>query len=139
MEQAEKYRDKLESYKKSLKDFDGSMKLDLSKFDDYTKDILMNGQIQKFEIANELLWKMIKCYLDEFHSIEVNSPKMTFKEFLNVRMINEETYDKLFRMAESRNRLSHVYRHESFLKIYENLPEYLEVLKKVLDIVENNK
>ncbi|MBX7046951.1 MAG: nucleotidyltransferase substrate binding protein [Ignavibacteria bacterium] len=139
MEQAEKYRDKLESFKKALADFDGSMKIDLAKFDDYTKDILMNGQVQKFEITNELLWKMVKSYLDEFHSIVVNSPKMTFKEFLNVRMIDEEMYDILFRMSESRNRLSHVYRHESFLKIYKYLPEYLDALKKVLDILENNK
>ncbi len=139
MEQAKQYRDKLSSYKDALENFDNSMKIDLSGFDEYVRDLLMSGQIQKFEFSIDLLWKLLRLYLLEFHGIVKNSPKLAIKEFLNIRDIDEENYLILFKMIEDRNYLSHAYSQKDFEVKHKKLPEYLQVLKKVLEILENIK
>lgn len=139
MEQTKKYRDKLDSLKAAINDFDESMKIDLSTADDVIKDAIENGQIQKFEFTTELLWKTLRAYLTEFHGIEKNSPKSAIKEFFNVRDIEANGYSVLFDMIDDRNLLSHTYSEKDFKVVHKRLPNYLQVLKKVLEILENNK
>lgn len=139
MEQAGKYYDKLDSLKAAIEDFDKSMKIDLLIENAIVKDAIENGQIQKFEFTTELLWKTLRAYLIEIHGIEKNSPKFAIKEFLNVRDIDEEVYNVLFDMIDDRNLLSHTYSGKDFKVVHKKLPDYLQVLKRVLEILENNK
>jgi len=136
MESASKYTYKLDSFRAALSDFEKSMYIDFSELDDLIKDTLLNGQIQKFEVTIEILWKTLRAYLIEFHGIEKNSPKSVIKEFFNVRDINEEDYNKLFDMLDDRNTLSHTYSEEDFKEVHKKLPGYLQVLKKILDVIE---
>lgn len=139
MEQTGKYNDKLDSLKAAIEDFDKSMKIDLSGANEIVKDAIENGQIQKFEFTTELLWKTLRAYLLDIHGIEKNSPKFVIKEFLNVRDISEEVYNALFDIIDDRNLLSHTYSEKDFKVVHKKLPDYLQVLKKVLEILENNK
>ncbi len=139
MEQAGKYNDKLNSLKAALEDFDKSMQIDLSKENAVVRDAIENGQVQKFEFTTELLWKTLRAYLLEIHGIEKNSPKFAIKEFLNVRDINEEIYSTLFDIIDDRNLLSHTYSEKDFKVVHKKLPDYLQVLKRVLETLENIK
>jgi nucleotidyltransferase substrate binding protein (TIGR01987 family) len=139
MEQAGKYNDKLNSFRAALDDFNKSMQIDLSESNPVITDAIENGQIQKFEFTTELLWKTLRAYLLEIHGIEKNSPKFAIKEFLNVRDINEDVYNTLFDMIDDRNLLSHTYSEKDFKVVHKKLPDYLQVLKKVLDTLENIK
>lgn len=48
----------------AIKSFEQSLSIDLIKYSDFEKDVIKNGQIQKFEYTIELLWKTLKKYFE---------------------------------------------------------------------------
>ena len=138
MEQSKKYSFKLINFKNALNDFRDLMNINLNDYSGIILDGLKNGQIQKFECVVESSWKIIKAFLLIKHGIEVKTPKQSIKEFYNNQFINEEIYILLIDMIDKRNLLSHVYDKETFEEIHSKLSEYLSVLNKVLDVVDEN-
>jgi len=45
--------------------------------------VLKNGQVQKFEFTTELLWKMLKAFLLEWHGIDAASPKEVIRRYFD--------------------------------------------------------
>ncbi len=123
----------------ALYDMETSLNIDLSAFDVYVRDMLREGQVQKFQFSFEVLWKTIKTYLRRFHGIVVSSPKQSIKEIFNERIIDEETYDSLYRMFEDSNFIINTSSQKKFEAVHKKLPDYLFCLKKVLRILENIK
>ena len=136
MEQSEKYSYKLKSFRKTVSGFVTSLAIDLGQFSPEVIDVLKNGQIQKFEICAELTWKILKLYLDEFHGLDVRSPKETMKEVFLLELVNDAEYELLLDMLRDRNRLSHEYRQEYFKEIILRLAGYRDLLLGILSKIE---
>jgi nucleotidyltransferase substrate binding protein (TIGR01987 family) len=139
MEQSEKFSYKLSSFRKSLSGFVTSLDIDLRKFKPGIADVIKNGQIQKFEICVELSWKILKIYLNDFHGLDVISPKETIKEVYLVELVDDAEYELLLDMLNDRNRLSHEYKEEYFEQILQRLSRYRDLLAEILARLEKSK
>ena len=67
---------------RALASFKIGLEEDLSIFTAVQKDLMVNGQIQKFEISIELTWKIIKAYFAEKRDKKYNFPKENVKVFI---------------------------------------------------------
>jgi nucleotidyltransferase substrate binding protein (TIGR01987 family) len=132
MEQSKKFRYKLETFEKALSGFNTALTIDLDKFNKDIRDVLKNGQIQKFEICAELTWKIIKLYLYYTHGIDAKSPKQAMKEFYIIGSVSQAEYEILLDMLDDRNKLSHEYKENYFDDVSNRLNSYLKIMKHVL-------
>lgn len=110
-----KLKNKLDDFKKALAKLNDSFKKDPKK-----DDLYLDGTIQRFEFVFELSWKLMKNYL-EYIGIEVNSPRMTFREAFKSNIIEDAS--KWIKMMEDRNRTSHTYNEDTAWEIYINIKE----------------
>lgn len=138
MEQKQKFQLKLNTFKKAVLGFSNSLKIDVSSFDDIVKDAIKNGRIQKFEYTTEMAWKLIKKYLYIYHNIDAKSPNQSIKEFYNIGLITQNSYEQILRMIEMRNRLSHEYREDYFEEIHEQLNDFLILMQEISEIISND-
>ena len=136
MEQTELYKAKVKKYKKALLSFNAAMEQDLSLFEPVINDILINGQVQKFEFCSELMWKTVRSLIIINNKIPVKSPKDAVKEFFNCGYVSEGEYESLINILDDRNVLSHVYNEEIFTEVHKKLPGYKDVMNYVLNILE---
>ena len=95
-------------------------------------DLIKNGRIQKFEYCAELAWKLSKMYLELSEGILSNSPKSVYKSMFQSALITENEFLSLFKTIEDRNLLSHIYKEEMYLAVYENLKSHLIAFKMLL-------
>ena len=135
MELKEKYKLKKEQLISSVKDFEETLAIDLSGMNARLKDAVENGQIQKFEIVVELLWKTAKQYLFVEHGVDTKSPKQTIKELFLTGVISDEDYNLLLDMLDDRNRLSYIYQKKVFEEVKSKLPHYLNVSQNVQSVI----
>ena len=71
--------------------------------------VYRDSVIRRFELCYELGWKFMKLFLNERFSITAQSPKETFRECLNQRLISSDEADFLIKMIEDRNAITHTY------------------------------
>jgi len=116
---------------RALASFKIGLEEDLSIFTAVQKDLMVNGQIQKFEISIELTWKIIKAYFAEKRDKKYNFPKENVKVFMEEEFIDEETYRILIDALTSRNLLSHIYKEEYFVEIEPKLKSYATAIEAV--------
>ena len=135
MEQSQKFQLKLRIYQKAIQSFFETLQIDLESFDLIVQDAIKNGRIQKFEYTTEMTWKLIKKYLYIYHKIDARSPTQSVKEFFNIGMIAQSTYEDILRMLEMRNRLSHIYREENFEEIHDKLNHYYQIMENVESVI----
>ncbi len=95
-------------------------------------DALENGKAQKFEYTIELCWKALKVALYTKEGIDEASPKKVIKAFYLAGHLCEEDYLALINAMDDRNKLSHVYQAEIFEAILARLPNYVELMQRVL-------
>jgi nucleotidyltransferase substrate binding protein (TIGR01987 family) len=133
MELSEKYSSKIAELQKALKGFSDAMKIDLFSFTEVISDIVKNGQIQKFQYCSELLWKTVKVFMYEKHGMMVPSPKNIYRELFKNSYIDEQEFEKLIKIVDDRNLLSHIYNENYFEEVYKRLPEHLELMKIVAE------
>ncbi|MGA2669646.1 MAG: HI0074 family nucleotidyltransferase substrate-binding subunit [Ignavibacteria bacterium] len=96
-----------------------------SAIDELDKD----GVIQRFEFTIELLWKMLKLYLED-QGIICNTPKECLKAAFRIGLIDNE--EAFLNMLQDRNKMSHLYSKEESEEIYERIKTlYLPNLKKI--------
>jgi len=98
-----------QSLKDSVSDFSISILIDISLFDPQIQDVIRNGQIQKFEVTMELLWKSLKVFLFEMHGIIASSPKQVIRSAFGI---------------DIRNQLSHIYKKSMFDEVYPEAVSY---------------
>ena len=116
---------------KAVSSFKIGLEEDLSIFTLVQKDLMLNGQIQKFEISIELTWKTIKTYFAEMRDKKYNFPKENIKAFMEEEFINEDIYTILIDAITSRNLLSHIYKEEYFIEIEPKLKSYATAIEAV--------
>jgi len=93
------------------------------------KEIIRDSAIKRFEFTFDLAWKTVKAYLEQEDGIKCTSPKKCFRQAYQVGLID---YDELWlEMTDLRNQAVHTYSDEFAKKLYQQLPELLEHLKRL--------
>jgi nucleotidyltransferase substrate binding protein (TIGR01987 family) len=95
---------------------------------------LRDSLIQRFEYTVDMLWKYIKLYLEEVIKIkpEIRGPKHIAREVGIAGIISEEDTQVLLDMIDSRNMTSHIYKEEIAQQLSSSIPEYYELIEKIL-------
>lgn len=108
------------------------------KYDNNLEQILIDSTIQRYEFTFELMWKVIKDYIEnEGFDDNLASPKTTLKIAFKNGIINEE---KIFsNMLEDRNITTHLYDQKSSKEIYNRICNiYSNKIKHILNFLEKN-
>jgi len=129
MEDRLKY--KIGQLSRAVKDFQTSLSIKTTDMAPEVIDTIKSGQVQKFEVVVDLLWKTLKFYLYEVNGIVENSPKKVIKAYFKVEECSFPDYEWMIAMIDMRNQLSHIYNAEKFEQIHSKLPHCLQVLKNV--------
>jgi nucleotidyltransferase substrate binding protein (TIGR01987 family) len=135
MELREKLEQKKSVFLAAINDFEATLEIDTTNMEARVVDAIENGQIQKFEIVTELLWKTVKQYLLTQHAVDTQSPKQAIKAFFLVQALTDEEYNLWLDMLDDRNRLSHLYQKSLFEEIKRKLPSYLEAAQKAYSLL----
>ena len=93
-------------------------------------EYIRDAAIQRFEFTYELLWKVLKSYLEKIHGIRVISPRQVFKEAFALDIIGDEML--FLNMIESRNLIAHTYNEDQAEKVYDELKIFLPELERIL-------
>jgi len=131
MELSDSYRNKLSSLKKALSSFSKAMQLNLFTYSEDVSDVIKNGQVQKFEIASELLWKSSMLFLNEKFGIEATTPKTVYRGLFQANLINELECEEFIKLVDDRNSLSHIYNEKDFELVYKKLSSHLNSMLKL--------
>jgi nucleotidyltransferase substrate binding protein (TIGR01987 family) len=123
---------KLEQFERALKNFRMSLAIKTSELPYELRDTIESGQIQKFEMCYELLWKAGKEILRELEGLEVSSPKRVLKSLFHLGYMDYDEFELCVEMVENRNLLSHVYRREIVEQILPELPKYADEMERLL-------
>ena len=115
----------------ALEDFCASLDVELASYEPAIGDILKSGQVQKFEFTIELLWKVLKVFLFDFHGFDEKSPKLVVKRFFLLEYVSEDDYERLMGYLDDRNLLSHTYDKEQFEKIYDRIVKSKDLFRKI--------
>lgn len=99
-------------------------------------DIVRDSAIQRFEIAFELAWKMVKAFLEEYHTTKCVSPQNCFREAFRVGLIDYD--DQWLQLAITRNLTVHVYKEELAEKVYAQLPKALEKFRELVQRIKKS-
>lgn len=131
---------RLQSFAHALESFSYLAHKDLSSLsatlDPRLIDGLQNGKAQKFEYTMELCWKAIKFFLKQTEGIDEASPKKVVKAYYLAGYATEDDYLALIQAIDDRNKLSHIYEQKEFDTIVERLPGYADLLKRVLEAMQ---
>ncbi|MBU1159710.1 nucleotidyltransferase substrate binding protein [Patescibacteria group bacterium] len=95
-----------------------------------------DSSIQRFEFTIELAWKCIQKFLRE-QRIVCRSPKECLKEAFKFDLIDDD--NRWLKAFDDRNLTVHTYKEEIAEKIYNNLPDYLEIFKKLKEALKHQK
>ncbi len=101
--------------------------------------LLKEGLLQRFEFTQELVWKVMKDYL-EYQGVEsVMGSRDAFRQSLKLGLISDERW---LNSITDRNITSHAYDESEAGVIYDNvckvyLPLFLEFEQKMMAIVED--
>lgn len=98
-------------------------------------EIIRDSAIKRFELCFDLAWKTVKEFARE-QGQECYSPRECLKTAFQLKLIEHDT--KWLNMLKDRNLAVHLYQEEVADKIYKNLPEYLEMFKKLLKRSKEN-
>lgn len=117
--------------RRALQGLADALEADLSEYPDTIRDLLENGQIQKFEYTVELFWKYVRSVLLSEQRLVPNSPKGVLKDAVACGYLHEGEYPAALQMYDDRNRCSHVYKQEIIPGILARLPDHLAVMQAV--------
>ena len=102
-------------------------------------DGLQNGKAQKFEYTLELCWKAIKIFLKQHEGVNEASPKKVVKAFYLAGYLPEDDYLELIQAIDDRNKLSHIYQKREFDLIITRLPQYAQLLQRILNTMRQSE
>ena len=95
--------------------------------------VLRDSLIQRFEYSVDTLWNYLKEYFLEIKGVKQDSPKPIFRQCLKSGLTKEEETEKLLLMVDDRNLTTHTYKEELANEIAKNIPQYFELMEKVLE------
>ncbi|NCN59307.1 nucleotidyltransferase [Candidatus Roizmanbacteria bacterium CG22_combo_CG10-13_8_21_14_all_38_20] len=113
----------LSDIKKALEKLDDALKQEDSEY-------IRDSAIKRFELCFDLGWKLMKLYA-KTEGLECNSPRSCIRTMFELGILRYD--ENWMQMITDRNELVHIYRQELADIVYHRLPEYLQMLKAVLD------
>ena len=93
-------------------------------------DLDRAGCIQYFEFCFELAWKTIKVVGESQGLSGLISPRACLSQAFTTGWIQSE--ELWLEMLEARNRMSHTYKYQDALTVYERLSAFLPEMEKLL-------
>jgi nucleotidyltransferase substrate binding protein (TIGR01987 family) len=98
-------------------------------------DIVRDSAIQRFEFTFELAWKTLKVYLEEKSGArDLYFPKDTFRSAFQAGLIDDNPI--WLEMVDTRNKASHLYNDKMAEEVYKVFPEYLPLIKKLIEVMD---
>jgi nucleotidyltransferase substrate binding protein (TIGR01987 family) len=90
--------------------------------------------IQRFEYSIDTFWKFLKVYLQDHLKVtlEATVPRAIIREALTANLLSEQDSLILMKSITSRNETSHTYNESLAQEVVNNIPEYYEVMHKIL-------
>lgn len=99
---------------------------------DYYYKELRDSLIQRFEYSVDALWKLLKDYIEKKYGLEIiASPKAIFKTSSDVKLINDEEYQKCISMVDYRNLTSHAYNGILAEEIANHIPSFYNLMEVI--------
>ncbi|HLW73262.1 MAG TPA: HI0074 family nucleotidyltransferase substrate-binding subunit [Candidatus Babeliales bacterium] len=97
--------------------------------------IVRDATIRRFAYCTDLIWKVLKVYLEDIKKVHVESfsPRGVIREAVNSGFISELESSELIRMVDSRNKTSHIYHATIADDIASKVPEYYSFMRKIID------
>lgn len=95
---------------------------------------MRDSMIQRFKYCTDLLWKVIKVYLEGVEKIVLStySPRGVIREIVKVRTISESEGKESIAMIKNRNLTSHIYHEEIAENIAHNIPEFYRLMRAII-------
>jgi nucleotidyltransferase substrate binding protein (TIGR01987 family) len=95
--------------------------------------VTRDAAIKRFEYTFEIIWKLVRCYLEEIEGVVVNSPKSCFKQAFKTSLLDEEESILSLEMTDDRNLTSHTYLEDVAEHIYHKIPVYYKLMANIFE------
>jgi len=100
-------------------------------------DSFRDSLVQRFEYSIDTFWKLIKIYLQEKHKIvTAASPTAIIRDAFTAAIVTKSESDILIECVKDRNLTSHTYNEELAEEIVEKIPDYYDLMKKIVNRIE---
>jgi nucleotidyltransferase substrate binding protein (TIGR01987 family) len=98
--------------------------------EDITIEVYRDSIIKKYEMLEDLLWKLLSKYFKST-GLNLNNPRSCYKQaFKEGLLVDIEIWDEIL---SSRNTTSHVYNEEDYEKIKKNIVQkYIQAIEEFL-------
>ena len=98
-------------------------------------DVVRDSAIQRFEFCLDLSWKTLQTYLRDEKGVVSNSPKDTFREAFQNKLIKYS--EDWIKLVDLRNETVHTYDETTAENVYRELPSALERFREILAALAN--
>ncbi len=95
-----------------------------------TNAIVRDSAIKRFEYSFDIIWKLLKAYLEQEHNVSAHSPKTCFREAYRLGLVD---YDNFWlALCDYRNLTVHTYKEKLAEEVYAILPKALAHFESLL-------
>ncbi|KDR94935.1 nucleotidyltransferase substrate binding protein, HI0074 family [Peptoclostridium litorale DSM 5388] len=109
--------------------------LELQDIKTVESDVFRDALIQRFEFTFEMIWKLLKAYMEDQGIQDINAPKAVLKEAYAQNLIDHE--DVWISMLKDRNLTSHIYSEAVAVRISKDIiVSYIPLFEKLLNMLE---
>lgn len=98
-----------------------------------TEPLAVDGTIQRFEYAFELVWKTARAVLLD-QGVSAGSPRDVFRQIFKLGWIDDESL--WLTMLEARNQSTRVYDEQMAVRIYESIPPFAEAFRRLVSVLQ---
>ncbi len=108
--------------------------LELQDMKTVESDVFRDALIQRFEFTFEMIWKLLKAYMEDQGIQDINAPKSVLKEAYAQNLIDDEKV--WISMLKDRNLTSHIYSEAVAVKISRDIiVNYIPLFEKLLNML----
>lgn len=89
--------------------------------------------IQRFEYSTDLLWKVMRTYLQETYGADPQpAPKPVFRELFTMGLLSEPEAALFLEIVDARNTTSHTYKEEFADFLSKKIPGYYAAMAELV-------
>jgi len=141
----EKLKTKLETFEQALKTLKESIEsieeeFPASAHTSKTYIVYRDSLIQCFEYCTDLVWKVLKIYLEDFEktSLDTSAPRGIVRATVNIKLLSEDEGAQYMQMITNRNMTSHMYHQEVAENIARQVPSFYALMAATVERLKKN-